>query len=108
VHIRDGWTGEYEPNRWGKVNVDLAEEDLLRLVIEAGIPHAVVPSIPVRMVYELLSSEAEILMLVKLITRYGYPAKDGRARITQLEQVKSSTLEKIRALTVGPPSVSAP
>lgn len=94
MKVRQGWSGEIEPNRWGKFDLELEEEDLRRLLADAHLP-ADTP-VPLALAFQLLENEAEFLVLAKLVTRYGYPNETGRERMAQLTTAKGKLLDKLR------------
>lgn len=97
MRVRQGWSGQVStnPDRWAKFDVELEECDLFRLL--AGVVNGadVHTTIPVTTAFQLLELEAEILVYVKLITRYGYPATDGKAKLDELRRQKATVLDKI-------------
>lgn len=94
MKVRQGWSGEIEPNRWGKFDIELEEEDLRRTLTDAGLP-ADIP-VPLTTAFQLLEIEAERLVLAKLITRYNYPTETGRNRMAELVQARTKLLDKLR------------
>jgi hypothetical protein len=41
MRVKQGWSGEIAPNQWAKVDLELEEEDLRRLLAAAGLPDVV-------------------------------------------------------------------
>lgn len=78
-----GWSGETQTNVWQKVNVELEQEDLLRLLVEYQIPEELVTRLPTKLLFQLLQNEAECLLLNKLRT-LGYPLDKANARMAVL------------------------
>lgn len=101
MRVKQGWSGEVEPNKWSKVTVELDEGDLGRLLREAEIA-ADMAHLPTAMVYTLLEVEAERLVLMKLMVRHGYPQQEGVRELAGLQQGKNDCLEAIRTLTSKP------
>lgn len=96
VRVRQGWSGEVAPNTWAKADIELEEDDLRRLLIAEGV----LPSqydlrliLPPIDAYRLLEIEAEILLSLKLITRYGM---DGAAKLEQLRQAKAKIISQVK------------
>lgn len=89
-----GWSGELTPGRWTKLKIELDETDLQRLVRTAGISPEITSRIGVVDAYDLLSLEAERLLLVKLANRYG----DGNLppRAAEIEHEQGTVMTSIR------------
>lgn len=83
MRVRMGWSGETQTNVWQKVNVELEQEDLLRLLVEYQIPDELVTRLPTKLLFQLLQNEAECLLLNKLRT-LGYPPDKANARMAVL------------------------
>lgn len=79
VRVRMGWSGETQPNTWQKVDIELEEEDLHRLMQENDLPDRLQDKLPTRVCYQLLQNEAEVMLLNKL-KFYGYPVDKANAR----------------------------
>lgn len=92
MKVRHGWSGEVKPNVWGKASVELEEDDLRRLLVQAGLPgdHPV----SVANAYQLLEVEAERLLTAKLISRYGY---DGAEQLAALGAQREALFTKLKA-----------
>lgn len=89
MRVRQGWSGEYKPNRWGKFSVELDEEDLRRILMEhqpADLVEQTSKTIPVLLAYRLLEIEAERLVVRKLCTRYEFDADEGAQEIGRLNE----------------------
>lgn len=91
MQVRTGWSGEVEPNVWRKVDVELAEEDLHRLMLEHSLPEYFHERLPVVVAFELLQAHSEILLLRKLAT-IGYPADKATARIRELAEAMANLI----------------
>lgn len=91
VQVRTGWSGEVEPNVWRKVDVELEEEDLHRLMLEHSLPEYFHERLPVVVAFELLQAHSEILLLRKLTT-LGYPADKATARIRELAEAMATVI----------------
>lgn len=104
MRIRQGWSGQVSanPDRWAKVDVELEEEDLRRLLhgLYAGPADLdqFLKACPTGLVFALLEAEAEILVMIKLMARHGYPADEGRAKLTALRTAKAGILAKIKEI----------
>lgn len=96
MHVKQGWSGEVETNKWAKISVDLDDGDLARLLREAQLD--VDPAmLPVVTAYGLLEAEAERLVLMKLMVRHNYPREQGLPELAELEQTKNSLFDLIRS-----------
>lgn len=95
MRVRLGWSGETSNNTWQKVDVELEEEDLIRLLREADLPDELNQRLPAKVCYQLLQNEGEILLLLKL-KNLGYPAEQADTRIGQLLAVSRDIVEAIK------------
>lgn len=95
MRIRVGWSGETQSNRWEKVDVELEEEDLQRLVRENGFPEDLHNRLPVKVCFQLLQNEAEVLLLSKL-KMLGYPIDKASARMAVLMGSTQEIVGQIR------------
>ena len=91
VRVHQGWSGEIAPNVWAKADVELEEDDLRRLAAEVKIPLDDLPRLPVTFVYRLLEVQAEILLISKLIARYGF---DGHTKLAELRQYQTKIVSE--------------
>lgn len=89
-----GWSGETSSNVWQKVDVELEQEDLLRVFRERQLDPELNERLPTAVCFQLLQNEAEFLLLQKLKT-LGYPLDKAAAR---LAVVMSSTKEIVEAI----------
>lgn len=96
MQVRQGWSGETAPNRWGKVDVTVDEGDLRRILTAAGLGDVDPVDVPVTVAFQLLDAESEWLLLAKLITRFGHGDDASRARMAELAASRSKTLDKLR------------
>lgn len=95
MQIKSGWSGELSSGRWAKVDIDLDETDVRRLLVEHDID--IEPDrIPSRYIYTLLTCEAEFLMQVTLSTRHGQ-ASDTE-RLTKLRAELRTVVDRIKEL----------
>jgi len=83
VRVRMGWSGETQPNTWQKVDIELEQEDLVRIFRENDLPDDLHTRLPTKVCYTLLQNEAETLLLSKLRT-LGYPVEKANARMAVL------------------------
>jgi len=102
VKVRQGWSGEIRPNIWAKVSVEVDDGDLHRMLAVAGLLERV-EALSVAEAFQLLDAESELLLLAKLMTRYGQNDQAAKDRIVELSQVKSRLLARLREQ----PTVSA-
>jgi hypothetical protein len=93
MRVRQGWSGETSPNVWQKISVELEEEDLRRLVVDAGIDPA---ALPTEAAFQLLEIEAERLVIAKLVGRFGMTVADGAQRVAALGQQRTQLLDMLR------------
>lgn len=75
-----GWSGETESNVWQKLDIELEQDDLIRIFRENDLPDGLHERLPTKVCYQLLQNEAETLLLTKL-KAFGYPAEKANARI---------------------------
>jgi len=80
VRVRMGWSGETESNVWQKLDVELEQDDLVRIFRENDLPDGLHERLPTKVCYQLLQNEAEILLVTKL-KALGYPNEPANARI---------------------------
>jgi hypothetical protein len=80
LRVRMGWSGETDTNTWHKVDIELEQEDMLRLFREHDLQVELNERLPTKVCFQLLQNEAEMLLLRKLIT-LGYPVAKANARI---------------------------
>lgn len=101
MKVRHGWSGQVSssPDRWAKLDVELEEEDLRRILTQAGLPAELVHSLPTSVAFTLLEAEAEIMILFKLKSSYGYT--EGDERMTKLAGTKNSLIVKLREQQAG-------
>lgn len=101
MRVRQGWSGETETNVWQKVDIDLDETDLFRLFNGAGGYNnfPTLSALGTEVAHKLLSNEAEILLLNKLVD-LGYPkdtAKERQSLLTGQNQAIIAALKKTMA-----------
>ncbi len=96
VRVRMGWSGETEPNTWQKVDVELEQEDLLRLFRENDLPVDLGDRLPTKVCFALLQNEAEMLLLNKL-RGLGYPTAKANARIAVLLGGSDEIIKAVKA-----------
>lgn len=98
MRVRMGWSGETESNKWQKIDVELEQEDLVRIFRENDLPEGLHGRIPTKVCFALLQNEAEVLLLNKL-TNMGFPVAKANARIAMLlgasDQIVSTIKEKL-------------
>jgi len=104
VQVRQGWSGEVSPNRWGKLDVTLDEGDLQRILIAAGLGEINPADVPIVLAFQILDAESERLLLAKLISRFGYESEEHRQRLGDLSVARFSVLDRIKA-QLSPPDV---
>ncbi len=97
MRVKQGWSGEIEPNKWAKVSVEVDEQDLARMLREADID-VTLDRVPLLTAYSLLEAEAERLVLLKLMIRLGYPQEQGSKELAAFEQSKINMLDNLRGL----------
>jgi hypothetical protein len=96
VRVRQGWSGEVKPNVWAKFDVELEEEDLRRLLAASPLGGNGVPGeLSTTLAYRLLEVEAERLVTVKLVTRYGFDYDAGTTKINELTGRRDHLVEDI-------------
>lgn len=92
-----GWSGETEPNTWQKVDIELEEEDLNRLMQQNDLPAGLHGRLPTKVCYQLLQNEAEMMLLTKLRT-VGYPQDKASARLAVLIGGNNAIIESIKKM----------
>lgn len=83
MRVRMGWSGEVEGNVWRKADVELEQDDLIRIFREYDLPDGLHERLPTKVCYQLVQNEAETLLLTQLRV-LGYPADKANARIAVL------------------------
>lgn len=95
MRVKVGWSGETSSNIWQKADVELGEDDLVRMLAEHDLSTGTLAlKLPVPVVYELLASEAEQLLLKKLTT-LGYPGSQAAERIDALRVSQDALMQAI-------------
>lgn len=98
MRVRLGWSGETEPNKWAKVDVELEEEDLRRMVMSHGIDVSVLDRVPVPLIYALLETEAESNLLLRLARQHGYPKDKAKERLSELDKTRDGIITGLKSL----------
>lgn len=107
VQVRLGWSGEIEPNVWRKTDVELDENDLFRMLVEHEVcgcgvtEEQIVERLPTKVCFQLLQTEAEALLMKKLLTM-GYPADKATGRIVHLEAENKQLLDAMKEAYQNP------
>lgn len=102
MRVRQGWSGEIAPNRWAKIDVELDEGDLLRILTGMGIDPNAANQLDARLVFTLLDNAAETLVTARLISRYQSAAGDLSERMHQLGEARVKLARRVReALDAG-------
>lgn len=107
MRVKQGWSGEVEPNRWAKIAVELDEDDLARMLREGDL-HVSVGDVPLMTAYALLEAEAERMILCKLIVRHGYDQTQGTQEVAGFEQTRLDLLNQIRHNLTPAPDFAQP
>lgn len=89
MRVRHGWSGEISKNQWVKLNVELEEDDLRRILVPLDINPA---TLPVAVAYQLLDIEAELALTHKL-TKYGMKAE---ARVGELHEARTKIITGLK------------
>jgi hypothetical protein len=97
VRVRLGWSGETSDNVWQKVDVELEEDDLARILREAEMPEGLSARLPAKVCYQLMQNEAEFMLLGKL-KFLGYPVDKAQARQAVLLGSTQEILTSISAM----------
>lgn len=95
MRVRIGWSGEVETNKWAKIDVQMEEVDLERILASNNIAIDT-SSLPTSLAYLLLEAEAEGNVLAKLVDQYGYPAPQAEFRRQKLKATKDNILQALR------------
>lgn len=90
-----GWSGETSSNTWQKVDVELENEDLVRVFREKEIPEDLIGQLPTLVCFTLLQNEAETLLLRKLET-IGYDRSRSGERIAVMTAQNKEIVGAIR------------
>jgi hypothetical protein len=96
VKVRQGWSGEVAPSRWAKFDIELEEEDLRRLLVPVFAPQPPPTQVPVDLSFRVLEIEAEILVMTKLVARYGYPREEGKTKVIDLQRLRDRLLQSFK------------
>lgn len=97
MRVRTGWSGEIEPNVWVKVDVDLDETDLRRILITAKLAPELADILSTTVVFQLLEAEAECLIIAKLVARYGQPVENVAEKLSAHRRTKEKIIAAIKA-----------
>ncbi len=84
MRVRQGWSGEVSSNRWAKFDVELEEDDLRRILTNDKLDPSTADKLSTTQAYRLLEIEAERLVLLKLVRRYGYSSAEARQQLSDL------------------------
>lgn len=101
MRVRVGWSGEIEGN-WHKADVELEEEDLTRVLVDSDLPAQLRTRLPLRVAYQLLANDAEMLLLNKLDSSFGYPRDKAEDRIDALTKRNEAIIAAIKANVLAP------
>lgn len=96
MHVRMGWSGETSNNVWQKMDVELEQEDLLRIFREHELPETLHERLPTKVCFQLLQNEAEALLLNKL-KLMGYPIEKANARMAVLIGSTGEIIDAIKS-----------
>jgi hypothetical protein len=97
MRVRMGWSGETEPNTWQKVDIELEEQDLLRMMQQNDLPAGIQDRLPTKVCYRLLQNEAEMMLLDKLQT-VGYPPDKAAPRLAALITMNNQIVDSIKKM----------
>lgn len=101
MRVRMGWSGETESNIWQKADVELEQDDLVRLFREHDLPDGLHERLPTKVCFQLLQMEAEMCLLTKLRTM-GYPVGRANDRLAHLMTATTEIVATIKdRLTVA-------
>lgn len=96
MRVRMGWSGETSSNIWQKVDIELENEDLVRVFREKDLPPDLVDRLPTRVCFQLLQNEAESLLLRKL-EGLGYDKATSAARLAAMVQQNEEIVSAVKA-----------
>ena len=96
VRVRMGWSGEVESNVWQKLDVELEQDDLIRLFREHDLPDGLHERLPTKVCYQLVQNECELLLLTRL-KALGYPAERANNRMAVLLGSTKEIVDTIKA-----------
>ena len=96
MEVRQGWSGEFSPNRWGKLDVILDEGDLRRVLIAAGLGDIDPTAVPTTLAFQILDAESERLLLAKLISHFNYTGDEHRERLGALSAARTAALDRLK------------
>ena len=84
---------------WKKVEVEVDENDLASLLLEAGliIPRNHVSS---KLAFLLLTAEAETHLLNSMMLGYNIPREDIQEDLDRMKKTKESVLNKLREVSI--------
>lgn len=97
MRVRMGWSGETESNVWQKFDIELEQDDLIRIFRENDLPIGLDERLPTRVCYQLLQNEAEWLLINKL-RQFGYPADKAGSRQATLTTSTGDIIDKLKGL----------
>ncbi len=97
MRVKHGWSGEVSTNRWAKVDVELDDEDLRRLVKErTGLGVEALAHLSHSAAFSLLESEAERLLYIKLCQRHGMDKDTVRGLCKEILDMQNGICAALR------------
>jgi hypothetical protein len=90
MNVRQGWSGEQPGGAWRKIDVELDEADLARLIVDLGIP----PEMTSVQVFALMSSVAEVYLLSSIYKVTG--AQHHRTELSNAIAARDRLVSKLR------------
>jgi hypothetical protein len=90
-----GWSGETESSVWQKADVEVDEDDVVRLLLEHDLPADIRTRLPTKLIFQLLQNEAEALLLHRLVG-FGYPTGKAAARVAVVKQESINIADAIK------------
>lgn len=98
MRVGQGWSGEVKPNVWAKVNIELDDSDIQRVLNEENLHNLAVTDVPTDLAYQLLDILAERYVMAKLIHSHGFDPEKGMGRMMELDVNRRKVLGQLVAL----------
>jgi hypothetical protein len=94
MRVRYGWSGELRSGTWEKIDIELDETDLERILLTAGLSHLYPTAITTIQAYMVLDTEAALLLTAKVAQRCG--SGDENERIEALKRKRTGLIDCLR------------
>jgi hypothetical protein len=96
MKILRGWSQEVSNNTWAKVDIQVDEEDLLRIFVNNDIDPKYVASVPTKDAFALLESEAERLLLAYQVHIGVMTVPDYKNEVAKWDNARDKALDRAK------------